>query len=81
MCDALSLSATVGCVDLIGGGEIQLWRFSRHVSGILMPAELKWGNYKAQSQEMHLNCCLSRRLHQKEGEIVGHVPIRLRENR
>lgn len=63
--------ATLGCVQMIGGGEIEPRRLSRRVSGILMPARLEWGNYKAQSREMHLNCCLSGRLHQNEGATVG----------
>lgn len=36
-----------------------------------MFARLGWGNYKAQSQEMHLNCYLSGQLHQKERESEG----------
>lgn len=73
--------ATFGCARLIGGAEIEPRRFRRRVGGILMPAWLEWGNYKAQRQEMHLNCCLSGRLHQEEGEMVGRVPVRLAGNR
>ena len=60
--------APIGWARMIGGGKMVTRWFSRHVSGILMPVWLERGNYKVQSQEMHLNCCLSGRLHQKERE-------------